>query len=409
MTQTITRLYDSHADAQKAMQALRQAGLTDQQISLVANRGADGDTETATDAGTGAATADPRAGGSPGAGIGCHRRGDRRCRRRRGRSARRRRPAGHSRHRPGGRRQPAGGDHRLATGVVAIDVAAEHQPAFVGLADVKMSGAEGDDAGNDRLQPFGDEGLQHVALDRQPHPGHGGHARAGASHGDADVDDPLLSARRGWLSAALQVEDGDGFGVELAARALLTATWTIDDVSAEGIEAFPGMTAIDGAGRYPALLGWLQALLRNEIADAPTILPTLLAQLTRLGEPKRAEQARFWEVPSQPIMETLARELIASPGLDVTDLQPLQALLARARLDVLATDIGKLGKFVAGGTPLPREWHMPAAETIRPIVRQACLLGNGTLLIWRESNVLQLLGRHGAPLGVGQANDARVV
>ena len=37
---------------------------------------------------------------------------------------------------------------------------------------VEMAGAEGHHAVDERLQPFGDEGLQHMALDRQAQPGH---------------------------------------------------------------------------------------------------------------------------------------------------------------------------------------------------------------------------------------------
>ena len=67
-------------------------------------------------------------------------------------------------------------DHRqiaaLRIAVVAVDITAEHQPAFVGLADIEMPSAEGNNAGNHRLQALGYEGLQHMGFDRQPHPGH---------------------------------------------------------------------------------------------------------------------------------------------------------------------------------------------------------------------------------------------
>src|SRR3984885_3512807 len=52
--------------------------------------------------------------------------------------------------------------------VVAVDVTAKNQTALVGLADVEVSGAEGDDAGDQWLKAFGDEGLQRMAFDRQP-------------------------------------------------------------------------------------------------------------------------------------------------------------------------------------------------------------------------------------------------
>ena len=67
-------------------------------------------------------------------------------------------------------------DHRQVpprgVGVVEVEVAAEHQPALVRLADVEMPHPEGHHARDHRLQPLGHEGLQHMAFDRQPQPRH---------------------------------------------------------------------------------------------------------------------------------------------------------------------------------------------------------------------------------------------
>ena len=60
----------------------------------------------------------------------------------------------------------------LGVGIVAVDVAAEDEAALVGLGDIEMSGAERDDVVDERLQPFGHEGLQDVAFERQRHAGH---------------------------------------------------------------------------------------------------------------------------------------------------------------------------------------------------------------------------------------------
>ena len=75
----------------------------------------------------------------------------------------------------------------LGVGVVAVDVAAEHQPALVGLADVEVAGAEGDDVVDQRLDALRHEGLQHVALDRQPQPRERRHARGVAGAGEPDL------------------------------------------------------------------------------------------------------------------------------------------------------------------------------------------------------------------------------
>ncbi len=75
----------------------------------------------------------------------------------------------------------------LGVGIVAVDVAAEHQAALVGLADIEMPRPEGDDARNERLDRFRHEGLQHMALDRQPQTGACGDPRTAAGHRQANL------------------------------------------------------------------------------------------------------------------------------------------------------------------------------------------------------------------------------
>ena len=75
----------------------------------------------------------------------------------------------------GEERKPALGhvlDHRqiaaLGVGIVAVDIAAEHEAAFVRLADIEMACAERHHMIDQRLDALGDEGLDHMRLDRQP-------------------------------------------------------------------------------------------------------------------------------------------------------------------------------------------------------------------------------------------------
>jgi hypothetical protein len=201
----------------------------------------------------------------------------------------------------------------------------------------------------------------------------------------ADAGDPLLAARRGWLGAAIDSEDGDGFGGELSVRALLDA----------------------GAARYPAVLAWLEAVMRDEVAEAGPIMLDLLGHMARLADPKHAEQAAFWRESAQPVIESFARAFIATVGnrIGAADLQGLHTLLGRAQLRVLDADIRKLGKLPVNGSRPGIAWHVPPATAQRPPVRHACLLGNGTMLIWRESRLLQLLDRHGGPLWQQNVSD----
>jgi hypothetical protein len=56
MTETITRLYDSYDQAAEAERALKQAGFTDADVSLIANKTAVHDTDVEGHTGSGAAT-----------------------------------------------------------------------------------------------------------------------------------------------------------------------------------------------------------------------------------------------------------------------------------------------------------------------------------------------------------------
>ena len=122
----------------------------------------------------------------------------------------------------------------LGVGIVAVDIAAEDEAALVRLADVEMPGAEGDDAGDDRLQGFGDERLQYVRFDRQIDAGFRCQKRRMASDGEADLFGVDRAARR--------LHAGDGAGC-VAQKACNLAI--LDDVDAQrGSGA--GVTPDDG-------------------------------------------------------------------------------------------------------------------------------------------------------------------
>lgn len=215
----------------------------------------------------------------------------------------------------------------------------------------------------------------------------------------ADEDYALLGTRRSWLRAALAVDEGEGFDSELAVRAILTAHWNGDDLSADGIGAFPFVAAA-GSGPHAAILTWFQSIVRGEAEDGARTMLNLLGHFARLGAPNHAEQAAFWKAPAQPVVEGFARALIAtaSSSLSSADLQTLRRVLNHADLRVLEADIGKLTKLhVAARRPDP-EWQVPPVAAVKPAVKCACLLGNGNMLIWRENRLLQLLDRDGTSL-----------
>jgi hypothetical protein len=214
-----------------------------------------------------------------------------------------------------------------------------------------------------------------------------------------DADVALLAARRKWLMVALDAAEDDAFGVELAARALLTASWTAADIDPRGIEAFPQMAGVTGAGCYPAVLDWLQKRARGDGPDAGESLIDIVGAMIRIAAPEQREQVAFWHGPGQTMLERLARAVVAVAGaLDQSDLQALQLLLRKARLSVLAADLGKLRALHAAAKPKRSEWEIAPPEVVRPAIRVACQIGNGAMLIWRENAMLELLDRFGTPL-----------
>src|SRR5262249_52732861 len=56
----------------------------------------------------------------------------------------------------------------LGVGIVALDVAAEHEPALIRLTDIEMARAEGHHHVDQGLHALGDEGLHRVTLDWDP-------------------------------------------------------------------------------------------------------------------------------------------------------------------------------------------------------------------------------------------------
>lgn len=210
----------------------------------------------------------------------------------------------------------------------------------------------------------------------------------------------LIAARKDWIASALEAEERDGFRAETAVRALLMASWTRADIPAEDACDFPEIDPSRASPAFAGVLHWLQAVVRGETSDGRDTMLELLAAFVRLAAVEGQEQARFWAGPAQPVAEGFGRSLIgiASNGLDQADMQALQSLLHKANLHVLALDIGRLRTLHASPPEAVDGWQLPAPSGVRPRVQAGCLLGNGNVLLWRKSNVLQLLDRHGTLL-----------
>ena len=100
-------------------------------------------------------------------------------------------------------------------GGVEVEIAPEHQPALVGLAEVEVPHPVGDHVVDAGLEPLGHEGLEHMGLDRKLDPGHRGNLRRAARDDDADPARPDAPAR------GLDARDAPALDLDASDLALL--------------------------------------------------------------------------------------------------------------------------------------------------------------------------------------------
>ncbi|WP_146151078.1 hypothetical protein [Allosphingosinicella deserti] len=217
---------------------------------------------------------------------------------------------------------------------------------------------------------------------------------------EAGTGEALLPVRQRWLAAAVAAEEPTELGGELLARALFAASWRDEGIDIRMLDTFPFIPVSSDGGPFAKALASLQHLARGEAEDAAERLIALIADFMRIGAPDAIEQKSFWRGAAPRLIEPLARSIFehASARLKPADLKSLQALLRIAGLPVLAADVMKLTKLHQAISAPALSWRVPPPSVIRPAIRSACLLATGTMLIWRESDVLELLDRYGASL-----------
>lgn len=202
----------------------------------------------------------------------------------------------------------------------------------------------------------------------------------------ADVE--LLRWRRAWIDRALG-EAADELPSELAARALLTGDWSDARVG----QSDPFSLGFDAPNAAATGLQWLAAQVEQGQGE---MLQQFAATLLRLAD-AGTEQSSFWTIAAPPVVETLARALIASASvLGSREMQDLRALLVRAELRVLALDIGKLKLSHMARSGSDFTWTLPPPEATQSPVRHACLLHDGRIALWRASGIMQWLDPTGA-------------
>lgn len=208
------------------------------------------------------------------------------------------------------------------------------------------------------------------------------------------ADRVLQGLRRNWLGSAMRAVEAGGFAPEPLARSLLCGQFG----DPGQLSDFPHSLPRSGDPLLGEALAALRAIIRDG-KDGEELL-TLLGTLHRLSAPKAEEQADFWNGTGPALIEVLSGALLrqASHRLDHRDMDMLGQLLERVGHRVLAHDIGKLRKLYSAGPPLKRDWHVPGPVTMASPVLAACVLGSGSILVWRESELLELLDASGAVL-----------
>ncbi len=161
-------------------------------------------------------------------------------------------------------------------GVVAVEIAAEDEPALVRLRDIEMADAIGDDRVEIGLDAFRHEGLQHMAFDRQLHAGHlrdlAGVAGSGEAEGAHDGQ-AIIEAARG----------ASGDDLDRMERTLDRAGGAIRDKF--GRDA-------SGAYHFDKLQPDEQAALVDAYHNAPGLVGRGVTEAIRDGDYMKA----FWEM-----------------------------------------------------------------------------------------------------------------
>ncbi len=213
---------------------------------------------------------------------------------------------------------------------------------------------------------------------------------------DVEINPALAEMRLSWIDMALDDSATSNLSPEVAVRALLSGEWADQN---EILLCYAYQKPITDSSREAIALA---KLLEWATLDEGQ-LGVVLDHLMRLQNPHSAEQASFWNVAAPIITERFILDLITNSkgALNQQQREGLQSLLRKAKAHVLATDLGKL-KLQGQDRFLQREtWTLPSASVHMPTAVKGCFFANETLLVWRNSGLLQLMDLRGCVLWQG--------
>lgn len=219
-----------------------------------------------------------------------------------------------------------------------------------------------------------------------------------------ETPDPgLLELRSQWVDLAFRAVAGDEASPELVGRGLLIADWGTAKREQGGFFPLGFGAANPATVAMQTLAGWIS---QDRFASAERLYDFSLI-LLRLAEPQGTEQRSFWKIAAAGIVEICGRALISSSAgsLSHREMQELQSLLRKAELHVFALDVAKLRLIPPKKPGSGLIWTLPAPTVRQAPVQLACLMHNGTMILWRGNDRLQLLDSVGRSLWQGSVSN----
>ena len=208
----------------------------------------------------------------------------------------------------------------LRIGVVEVEIAAHHELALVGLADVEVHGARRDDGVEHRLDGLGHHRLQHVRLDGKLQSRHRGDVAGMPGDGEPEL------RRRDEALRGVDTRDGAVVDPDPGHGALL------DDVDAAGVR-------------------------RTRIAPSHGVVADRApARLQEAAQDREARFRRAIEVGDPP------RDVVARQELRVDAVEPHRVAAAHRRIDV--------GRRVDEIQHAARAVHHVEVEVLRELLPQ---------------------------------------
>ena len=211
----------------------------------------------------------------------------------------------------------------------------------------------------------------------------------------ANVD--LTTIRLKWIDMALNDATDDAAAPEGVVRALLWGDWPDDDAA---LASFALGKPIQGAGRNAISLSALDHWMRQR----PALISDILILLVRFANANTVQQSQFWRTAAPIVVERMALTLANTCEAQISqqDKGDLVKLLRMAGLEVLATDWGRLRFQPGGAKPGLVTWRLPPTKSRAAAAVHGCILANDTIVVWRETGLLQLYDIYGRTLWQGK-------